>query len=555
MNLDNLTKMVTNGINDSWPTIYKIRYIYLNLGKYLSKDTDFFFSCDNKLDELNMSYEELKETYESLEGKNYKVICRSASEILKYIYEKVGIKSKLIKQINKPIKVTMDDKDINMYHYFLAVYDENKIYFMTLASDLPYIKEGMKTKLFANNIPYQRLLPDGSVEQIYEGEEINNSILLPEELKKIDEEIGYIKNYYNYDDEGHHKNDFYLQYNDAAFLMLKEEFKNNKLYNKIEAEKTHFYRFLYKFVGTNKVVSFSDNLFSEISSENFNIWIRNLCYLVTGKLSEITNTYINYDFNNNFNYNDWIYNIVKTIQNHILVQANHNEYNDIFNDLYVKEDFNYSKWSKEIKKEFGSYNLYDYNNMLSILDKTNALVNYIDNQNGNFNDLLNKLAYHFIKREYIITDKDQKEFIPNTYIAHKFRTLFNMIFECNKRINDFNTRDYSEQIVLIKEIIEIMFQELNQNNSNIEGYDSRYSSVQNRIHIYPIKSLDDETYSIVFNIVGDNTSGDYYFLYNPKSNSFDSADILDIYNNYVVVSERFKNRLEEIEDIDMNLKR
>ena len=133
--------------------------------------------------------------------------------------------------------------------------------------------------------------------------------------------------------------------------------------------------------------------------------------------------------------------------------------------------------------------------------------------------------------------------------------MFNTIFECNHRVNDFNKREYSEQVVLIKEIIEIMFSELNYNNSNIKDYNKKYSATSNRIHVYPIKKLDDGTYSIVFNIVGDNKLGDYYFFYDPKKNFFSSADILDIYNNYMIVSERFKNRLEEVEEIDNDLKR
>ena len=97
MNIDELSDKIISNMSNLWPDIYKIRYIYLELGKYLSKDTDFFFSCDNKLYEYNMTYEQIKEAYESKTGINYKVICRSASEILKYVLNKVGIKADVIK--------------------------------------------------------------------------------------------------------------------------------------------------------------------------------------------------------------------------------------------------------------------------------------------------------------------------------------------------------------------------------------------------------------------------------------------------------------------------
>lgn len=549
MNIDELANTIISKIDPNWPNIYKIRYIYLELGKILAKDTDFFFSCDNKLFEYNLGYQEIKEIYESKTGKDFKVICRSASEILKYVLKKVGIESKVIKQINKPINITIDNKDLEINHYFLAVYDNDKTYFMTLASDLPFIKEGMKTRLFANDIPYKRINQDGIEEQIYEGDKINNSILSIDELRTIDEKIGYINTYYNYDNEDHHKKEKYLQYNDAILLMIKDEMNYNKLYYKIEAEKTNFYRSLYMFKGyNNRIISLSYNDFDQITKKDWKIWIRNLAYMITKKLIAITNEKLEYNFRN-FEYNDWLSYICNKLQTNILLQLNDNNYNESFENLYIDKDFKYNKWSKKIKKEFNYTSTYDYNNIITILDKTNALVNYINTENGNFNELLNKLAFHFIRREYIISNKEQENFIPNEYIAHKFRILFNYLFGCNYDTNDFNNREYSEQIVIIKEIIDLMFPELNQNNSNINNYNNKYSATQNRIHIYPVKSMNDLQYSIVFNIIGDNQLGDYYYLYNPKKNYFKSVDILDIYNNYMIISERFINRIEEIEEI------
>ena len=69
MDIEKLIDLVTHNIKQDWPTIYKIRYIYLELGKYLSKDTDFFFSIQNKLDEFNLNYNQVNYIYNSLYGR------------------------------------------------------------------------------------------------------------------------------------------------------------------------------------------------------------------------------------------------------------------------------------------------------------------------------------------------------------------------------------------------------------------------------------------------------------------------------------------------------
>ena len=528
MDINELTRLVTKDIDEDWPTIYKIRYVYLELGKYLSKDTDFFFSCDNKLFELNMNYDEIKRKYESLTGDNNKVICRSASEILKYIYESIGIKSRLVKQINKPIVVNMDDKELIINHYFLAVDDENDTYFMTFASDLPFIKERMKTRLFANDIPYKRVLPNGEEEQIYEGEEIKHRVLKTEELAKIDKEIGYIRYYYNYDNDGHKRNRFYEQYNDAAFLMLKEKIKGNKWYYEILAEHTNFYKTLYNFyTNDSKMLSFDKCNLNDFRDEDINEWVYLLCQDITKRICLINNMSFEEVFDQkNFNYEEWLENICNK-------------------QLKLNGEFNYSKWSKEMKKDI-KYNEYDYNSLLAILDKTNAIVTKIRNRDPkNFNNLLLKLSYHFIDRSRIIDLNNKTKFIENKYLAYKLVTLFPKIFSANDEITPFNKREYSEQIVLIKEILEIMFPELNKKNSNIENYNDLFSPTFNRIQTYTVKNKETLEYALIFNVVGDNKNGNYYFFYDPKKNIFHVADILEIYQDYVILSERFKSILED----------
>ena len=92
----------------------------------------------------------------------------------------------------------------------------------------------------------------------------------------------------------------------------------------------------------------------------------------------------------------------------------------------------------------------------------------------------------------------------------------------------------------------MMFTELTVNNSKIEGYNTKYSAVMNRIQLYAVKNTDDLSYQIVMNVVGNNELGDYYFLYNPKDNTFGQVNILDFSEKkYIFVSDRLKEILKE----------
>ena len=531
MNIDNLIQLVTKDIDNNWSNLEKIRYVYLKLGEYLSKDTDFFFSTNNKLEELNLSIKELDERYNNLEGRKindnkYSVICRSSSYLLHKIYEHLGIESKLINTINDKTTIELDGKKLDIYHWLLVVKDNDKSYFMLLAADLPYIKERMKVHHFAAKIPYKKKNKDGFLEQLYDGEEIVPSLLSEEETRKIDEKIGYLKYYYKYDNNKRKQNDWHLQYNDTALIMLKEQLKSNRLYYNILSQETEFYKSLYTFIGeNNNPISFEDTYLNQLSDKDKLNWITLLCFKVNQLLKIIQGIDINpNNFIGNFDYNKWI--------------------KDICDQLYTIDNFDYSKWSKEVKKE-KIFNQDEYNNCVAILDKTNALVKYImGNTNGNFNEILNKLAYHFIDERYIISDSQKESFINNYYLSYKFSKVFPKLFSANEVITDFNKREYSEQLVLIKEIIEIMFPELNKRNSNIEDYSDKFTPVQNRIHIYTIKNKKSLEYSIVFRIVGNNKLGDYYYYYDPKKNIFNTANILKIMTNYVIVSNRFKFNLE-----------
>ena len=548
MKLESIKRDIIKGIDLNWPTIYIIRYVYVELGKYLSKDTDFFFSVDNKLEKHNISIDELKNIYNSDFGRNNQIICYSGCKILKSIYDTLGIKSDIIK--SKLVRsIDRDGEVLNIYHWLLVAYDENNNgYFLSLSPDLAYIQEGMKTHHFAMNIPKVRLLTNNNIENVYEGDEIKPTLLSDEEFRIMDAEIGYMNNYYKYDKENHKTKTWHRQYNDTSFALLKDNVINIKDYYKVLSWNTDLYKDLYEFVGLDgNYISFFDTYLKDLSEGDKNAWVFLLCYKITLKLKEKTLADINInDFSNtNWDYNNWIKKTCSMLKNYILDGNMDSKYD-------INDDFDYSKWSKLIKKDY-PYNFYDYDSILAILDKVNTLVNIVKyNISGNFNELLSSLCFHFINEDFILKEDDKNTYIKNSYIAHKFSTLFPKIFSANEIITDFNKREYSEQIVIIKEIMEIMFPELNKSNSYSEKYNDNYLAVFNRIQVYTIKNRKNGNYELLFNVIGDNKSGDYFYHYDLKNNTFGAANYLNIYLNNIIVSSRFKERVEELDDIEID---
>jgi hypothetical protein len=287
----------------------------------------------------------------------------------------------------------------------------------------------------------------------------------------------------------------------------------------------------------------------DISDEDMLIWKKELCKRVLGKIEELVGMDLNvipYIESKDWNYDVWLLRLCVLCERHIIKYLSNGEnVND--KDLIVDvQNFQYNKWSSKIKKELKVKNsVYDYNNVLSLIDKLNTIVNAVDERNSKtFKNIYPKLAYHFIPSDRIYENNlDEDGYLINHYIANKFRKVFVNTFSCNDIRTPFNDLNYSEQIVVIKRVLEILFPEITYKNSyEMDDYNNNYSPVMNRIHVYPVKSLRTGNYSIVFNILGNNSSGDYYFFYNPRENTFKVADALEIYNDYIVISERMKDR-------------
>lgn len=554
MTVNQIVDLVIGNVNNSWPTLYKIRYVYLALGKILQKDTDFFFSVDNKLEEQNLSIEEIEKVYcDNKSAGDLKVICRSAAYILQRVYDELGIKSELVKSNNNVIDVNFDDKNVIIHHWFLAVYDEDgKAYFLTLASDLPYIQMGMQTKHFASNIPYKKVQKNGEEIQVYCGKEIKHTVLSDKELRAIDLDIGYINTIYSYDDNYKQSKEWQYNYNDASIAMLNKELANSKMYIELEEQSTKFYNKLTEFRSGDKMISLLDVPVSELTLDDWSNWVKVLCRLVHRRIEKIAEYKIFIDVyydDPKWNYNDWIKEICTQTQRYL-----HKFLDSTHEELWVSDDFVYSKWSRKMKKAIESrYDEMPVDNVMNILDKTNILANMalIGEFNRTFVKLFHELSYHFIKKDFLFETSKVNGVASSKYIAHKFKRLFTKIFSCNHELTDFNKMDYSEQIVIIKMIIDKFFPEFNRNNAVLEEwFNESYSIVQNRIQVYSVKHRETGDYSIVFHIVGDKSTGDTYYLFNPKINRFGSVNILNINSEYIIVSDRFKTRIEELEEIE-----
>jgi hypothetical protein len=551
MTINDAVEITLNGINPEWSDLEKIRYAYVTIGGLIQKHTDFFFSVDNKLGDANLSLEKIKEIYKDKKDTgDLKVICRSAAYILERIYTELGIESKLVKT-NSIISAVQDEEEYLIHHWILVVKDGDNNYFLTLSADLAYIQIGMETRHFASNIPYKRQIGDKEV-QVYQGDEIKPTVLDKKTLRDIDIKIGYLKNKYNYDEKYRSTRESHYNYSDASLYMLSSDLVSNRLYNEMEEQNTYFYNRLIEFDTEDRHISLTETSIEEITQEEWNIWLKKLCKLVHRRIEKIIKYRIMIDTfydEEEWNYEDWLRDVCVQIQRYL-----HQYLNETHEELWVHGEFNFSKWSRQYKKTMGPmYDVLEVNNILMMLDKTNALATGVlsgDIPKG-FMTLFNSLSYHFVKRDYLLEGATHNGIVSSKYIAHKFKRLFTSIFECNNVITDLNRMEYSEQIVIIKMIIDRMFPELNSQNGIIdEFYNENYSIVQNRIQIYSVKHKNTGEYNLVFHIVGDDTFSDTYYFYETKTNKFGIANILRINRDYIIVSDRLRTRIEEMEDIE-----
>lgn len=145
--------------------IEMVRYIYIQLGKYFSYDEKYITS---------ESDEKKREIFDR-DIENDKVVCTSLSRIYERLLKRVGINAKTVLIPGE-----------RLGHAFTEIEIDGRKYFTGLVRDLMRIKTGFKTNEFMIDNPDRF------------GEDSEFTALSDEELKKIDDKIGYTYNRYVY---------------------------------------------------------------------------------------------------------------------------------------------------------------------------------------------------------------------------------------------------------------------------------------------------------------------------------------------------------------------
>ena len=505
MTEDNLLKIIKDNIREDWTTLEKIRYVYITVGKYLQKDTDFFLSLKNKLGELNLSKDELYKIYnddKSVNSKDWnKVICKSSAIILKRIFDKLGIESKIIETTD----VDNDYLEFDINHYFLCVNDGVSNYFLTLTADLPNIQNGLRTEHFGTNIDYFREDDNGDFKQVYKGDEISHRVISYNELKAIDKKIGYITLFSSFSGD----KEEYINY---LFDLINKKMDKNRWYYDSLAEHTEFYK---KYFIDNPYLTINDN-----NKTMYNHMIEDICDDLEEKIIGIK------IYNENFNFNNWYDTMLKypnlTIDDKKVLKITKDFYNCIveaYNNLYQKGELE-GKDLEKFKKQF--------------------------------NRKSHKVAEYFVDKKYFPPVLD--EYATNEYIANKLKLMFEDFFESNSGfITDFNTLSYSEQIGIIKNIfLPMVFKDLSKVNCYIDKivYKDNYSAILNRIYIRALKNKISGLYSISFVIRGNEDT--IYLLYDLQNNILvekNNIEIISLLQNNIVC----KNNNANINDTDLKV--
>lgn len=202
-------KQIKKEMPDDLTPIEKVRYIYLKLGNIFSYNRDFLNITNYKiLEDIYNDYI----TISMIEEGNYQ------NKITATCKQHAEITSEVINSINEKLDArTIGYVEGEQNHIEVIVTIEEKRYCLDISKDLYKIPKGLKTKGFAR----ESKAVDGS----------KCDVLPEEELKKIDEKIGYCK---------------YSMYTDDIIQLLKKEMEQEKNWEKYSDGKPKSSAFHYK---------------------------------------------------------------------------------------------------------------------------------------------------------------------------------------------------------------------------------------------------------------------------------------------------------------------
>ena len=521
---ERIIKEVIDGIDNNYTKDEKIRYVYIELGKRLSKDVDYFFSALDKLGDMNLSASEMKAIYNN-KDLSKKVICKPCTIALKKVFDRIGIESKIMMTTSFNTIVDKDNNSFQSHHYFLCCKGDNdKNYFLTLSADLGNIHMGNMTEHFATDIPYL----DSDNKPVYVGKEIKNSVMSLEYIKSIDEKIGYLKDQYFKKKNG--KIIPELNYSNYSIELLKNSYyRNNEYYLHLEENiDNEFYRTVQIIPNiTGSITQLNGSSIDKIKRMDLSIWKSNILTLVSDKINEELGDYFNLD--------------AKEKLNNLVVNNNIKDWSNLIISEVSKLDLE----QIDVSRNFDP---------IMLVRKVNDLFNNIESNKTNsysVRKIIDNIAYQFINPELILP-KNQDEYISNYYIANKFEFEMNRILDLGTK-TDFSSLEYAEQTDTISDLLEAIFPEITvKNSSRIKNYDVSTSPVRNRIVTSAVKNRDTKEYSFLFHITGDINDDTYTYLYNPKTNLMESTELFSVVENNVIITSKLNPTIGSIETIDKN---
>ena len=157
------------------------------------------------------------------------------------------------------------------------------------------------------------------------------------------------------------------------------------------------------------------------------------------------------------------------------------------------------------------------------------------------------ISLQFVDEKYLPINKDE---LSNTYISKKINIAFKQIFDIgNKTI--FNDLELSEQIPIVKEILEIILQDVKE-NKNLILYDDSKSPVMNRIFqtiLFDKESL--KPYYLFYiknNGINNTNNGNIPIMFDMKENKLiTNVSLMDILSKYYVIKDvDLKMIIEEV---------
>lgn len=554
---EELNKII-NIINSSnWSTDAKIRFVYVELGKLLSKNILFFYTLQGNLDgkdkqNLKLTSEQIGEILNSDEFSDT-VVCKITAKMLAYVFDNTGIDYKFMQSARSDTYIDDYGNSVEIPHYFLCVMGANEQkYFLSLNADLANIQAGKKTLHFANDIPYvQRDPKDKKLYKSYLGDEIIHTVLSDEQIEKIDNEIGYLNSYYRVN-ETHTKNTNVVYpegivYNDYLFDKIKDNYSKKNFPN-VLSKKTYFY----------------ENLVRLINGKC------NLLDIYIGNYDKDEELYLDIDFSNK-TYDSWndvfIYVLLETLQKLIdeeKIELSTNDFSKMKN--YIAKS-NFDEFFTSIRKKIPQKNSSEYFNVGALFSRieglmknVKALYNYID-ANGNLQldtpkkkdeyikhisfikKYIDFICQYFVDDLYFISTKSTEP-QNNEYVAKKIITSFISIFDIGGKGNlDFHKMKISEKSFILKEILSIVLNDII-SDKNIKNFDPRKSSLENRVISSVIMNRETNTYDYLIYIKPledpkvEKGKDSVTLIFKLDTNEIKLASLPIVFNEYYVMKDR-----------------